>query len=515
MTNFLAKLANFTTKNRFILVLLVITFFVRLPSLFEPFWYGDEAIYAVIGQKILRGGLLYVDIFDHKTPGIYYLTALSLKVFGQTIWSLRFVLMGFSLASLVVFFQVGKKLFDERVAKLASIILAALIATPLIEGNIFNSEILMILPLSLGVLLGLNKRYFWSGFFFSLGFLLKFPAVFDFGAFFVFLALATTRKTFLENLKSLFLLTLGYSLPIVLTVVYFALQNALGDYLFSALLFNFSYTNYGNQLVLAGRTIPNGLIMLKGLPLLSLVIYFLWKLYQPLVKGKETKNPVSSLEFVIIWLGFAFYGAVFGGRAYPHYLIQATPAFALLLGAGLGMAAFKKITFMIAALVVSLALLLGFRSWTTTTYYSTFFRFVTNQITEETYMNSFDKKTARNYSIASFLDGCVVFSGEKCLKTRTSQTDSIYIWGNSPVIYFLSQRDPSAKYITAFHVTGNNVFKKEVLSSIRERLPVYILRESSAPDFPELDNILTKQYNFFAQTDDIKIYQRFGGLEAD
>jgi 4-amino-4-deoxy-L-arabinose transferase-like glycosyltransferase len=189
MNVLLERIESLVLNNRWLVILLLVTFLIRLPSLFEPLWYGDEAIYLTIGQKILRGGLLYVDIFDHKTPGIYYLAAASIQAFGASIWGFRVLLMFWVLLTLVVFFVLSKRLFDKKTALMATIFLAAFTATPLLEGNITNSEILMILPTALGIIFGLKNRYFLSGIFFSAAVLLKFPAVFDFAAFFIFVAL--------------------------------------------------------------------------------------------------------------------------------------------------------------------------------------------------------------------------------------------------------------------------------------------------------------------------------------
>src|SRR3989344_8960399 len=141
LTTLQSWVLNIFEKHRFLFILIFITFLIRLPSLFEPFWYGDEAIYLVIGQKIARGGLMYVDIFDHKTPGIYYLTAATIKILGESVWAFRFLLMIWILVTLVVFYLLAQKMFTKKTAVAATIILTTLTSTPLIEGNITNSEI--------------------------------------------------------------------------------------------------------------------------------------------------------------------------------------------------------------------------------------------------------------------------------------------------------------------------------------------------------------------------------------
>ena len=68
----LDRIESLFASHKALVLIIIGLFLIRIPSLLEPLWYGDEAIYVTIGQEINRGGLLYVDIFDHKTPGIYY-----------------------------------------------------------------------------------------------------------------------------------------------------------------------------------------------------------------------------------------------------------------------------------------------------------------------------------------------------------------------------------------------------------------------------------------------------------
>ncbi|PIV07387.1 hypothetical protein COS53_02565, partial [Candidatus Shapirobacteria bacterium CG03_land_8_20_14_0_80_35_14] len=60
----------------------ILFFLLRLPSLFEPYWYGDEGVYLALGQGIRHGLTLYSQIYDNKPPAIYYLAALTQTVFG-------------------------------------------------------------------------------------------------------------------------------------------------------------------------------------------------------------------------------------------------------------------------------------------------------------------------------------------------------------------------------------------------------------------------------------------------
>src|SRR5216684_4250650 len=49
---------------------------LRIPSFIEPSWYSDAGTYADIGWALNHGARLYVDVWDNKPPGIYWLSAL-------------------------------------------------------------------------------------------------------------------------------------------------------------------------------------------------------------------------------------------------------------------------------------------------------------------------------------------------------------------------------------------------------------------------------------------------------
>jgi hypothetical protein len=56
---------------------------------------NDQALYAYVAREwVERGKIPYRDVFDHKTPGIYAIHALTTVVFGSNEWGIRVVEMG-------------------------------------------------------------------------------------------------------------------------------------------------------------------------------------------------------------------------------------------------------------------------------------------------------------------------------------------------------------------------------------------------------------------------------------
>ena len=493
---------KFILNHRSLVAILLFTFVVRLPTLFEPLWYRDEAIYLTIGQRLLRGATMYADIFDHKTPGIYYLTAAALKIFGESVWSIKFLLLIWVLVTIVVFYFLGKRLFNKRVAVISTVFFSLLTSLPFIEGNLFNSEILMILPVSIAILLGLNKRYFLAGAFFSFAILLKVPAIFDFAAYFFFVGLAVKKDRVVETIRNLAALTFGLAVPIAISVVYFFAKNALPAYYQSAVLYNISYTGVGNQLIFA-----NDLLFVKAIPIILLIGYFSIKVYERLRNSRPNKP--NTREFIIIWLIFAFYGAVFGGRTYEHYLIQAIPAVSLVLAASFTERDFVKIGSFFLATIVFLSLAIGFRPWFNFSYYTNFSRFAAGQMPFDQYAASFDVETPKDYAVAAFLTGCEVFDQKgACLQTRTMPTDKLYLYSDHTAIYFLSGLAPASRYITFFHLIDSPEAKKPTYEQIKNASPKYIIADTRlSGSYESLEKLLSSRYNLFAFYDDLAIYK--------
>lgn len=499
---YLPKVNRFVLTHRILLTILILTFLIRLPSLFEPLWYGDEAIYLSIGQKIANGGMMYLDIFDHKTPGIYYLAAWTISFLGENIWSFRFLLLIWTIAATGAFYFLSKEMFGKKIGIVTTIILSALLSTPLIEGNITNSEILMILPTSLAILFGLRKKYLLAGVLFSLSFLLKFTGIFDVGAFFVLILLSAEKNQIKKTVQNLFILGVGWLLPIFLSALYFAANSALPAYLDSAFLYNLSYTSYRNSFL-----VSNSLLALKLLPVIAVFGYFAVRSFQNFRKGGQTN--FGYFEFLIVWLVFTFYGATFGGRPYEHYIIQFIPAFSLVTAVSIFNKPFRKIGLTFAAVAVILTFVVGFRPFVSPSYYTNFFSYLFNRISFDQYAGTFNKQTPTNYAIATFLRGCEKYNSEgKCSMRRNRSRDELYVFADQPAIYFLSDLNPAAKYVTFFHVKGSEKTKADTIASIKKGEPKFILVEIPKPgDFSDLEKLLSSSYNLFALYENIAIYK--------
>ena len=117
-----------------------LTVFLRIPSLFEGWWYGDENIYGAVGQGIVNGKMLYVDVWDNKPPLIYLIYGLNSLLFGTNLWALRLFNLFLAVLGTVSFFQITSFFNLSRRVRQFFTLIYILLSTVYFEGTILNGE---------------------------------------------------------------------------------------------------------------------------------------------------------------------------------------------------------------------------------------------------------------------------------------------------------------------------------------------------------------------------------------
>jgi hypothetical protein len=99
---------------------LAVVFLRALPNLRYPIG-RDQATYCVIGQGLLRGQLLYRDLWDNKPPGIFYVYAVIVKIFGPVMWCVGAVDILWLLAISCCIFFFARRYLGTPAAALAMV----------------------------------------------------------------------------------------------------------------------------------------------------------------------------------------------------------------------------------------------------------------------------------------------------------------------------------------------------------------------------------------------------------
>jgi len=473
----LKKLFGLIEKNEGLILILLLVIVLRIPSLFEPYWYGDEGIYLVLGQALRKGLVFYRDIHDNKPPLLYLLAAIAGNVFY-----FRLILMVWFGTAVAIFFKLMQTVLPKKKTAWYGATLVMIILTTLFEGNIANAEIFIVLPVVLAILMVVKKTQHWFGvgLLFSAGFLFKVPAAFDFAALVIWLMIFEKN-----SLRKIWAMGFGFILPILGTIIYYGVVGWLEPYVRSALLQNIGYlSSWGAS--------KSGLIS-RGV----IVTVFLAMFY-PLAKKFKLSRWAS---LMVIWFLLAMYGALLSERPYPHYLIQAVVPGTILL------ALFLYSRRRVLRLVIVIAGILSgwwcyqlkFWSYPIVPYYINFVQYISQQKSLEEYRNFFDPRVNQSYKLGEYL------------KKSTLPQDRVFIWGDEPGVYALGERLPVGRYTVAYHIVDFNGYEETMKAWEKQPPKVVLEMDYEKRPFKEMELKLATDYVLAGKIDQARIYRLLEG----
>ena len=471
-------------------ILLILIFLLRIPSFFEPYYYGDEMIYMSLGQGVRQGLTLYKDLHDNKPPLLYILASLS----GSLFW-FKAMLMTVNIGSIIVFWNLAKYFFEKNKQTIivATCLFGTITTMPLLEGNTINSELFMLFTTICAFVILLSKKLgfkniYFAGLLLGLSILFKVPSIFDVPVVILFWFLTTKHTNWLNVVKNTFYLIIGVITPIALTFVWYWYWGALNDYLVAAFLQNFGYLSSWR----ASNT-PKIPFLVKNGPLL---VRFSVVAIGTLILFWQRKNLSKKFIFLSLWTLFSLFAVTLSERPYPHYLIQSTPVIAFFLSMLLTEKNFEQ-----SLVIIPLSLILfvpnyyKFWHYSTGVYYQRFVEFAIGKTTKSEYFEKFSLNTNRNYQIASFIS------------KSAKPNDRVFVWDNdSPTIYALSKHLPPFKYVADYHVE-DFWDKKEMIKSLNVTLPKFIVLSDKKP-LPEITPLLKLRYLMILKIENAEIWSR-------
>jgi hypothetical protein len=516
-------------KKHLGLVLVLLALIVlRVPNFFEPYWYGDEAIYLTIGNALNQGEKLYAEIVDHKTPLIYYLARVPDQI------GFRWLLLGWMLVTTTLFYSLAHHLFKKSwLATLATTVFMLFTTLPWLEGNIPNGELFVLGFVLLGAVgfirtqiwrqfidlettkttsLALNfSSYIWlffSGAMVSLGILTKVPAILDLGSFllvFWFLAIYfifyAGKKQLANNLKQLVtggvVFMAGVLTPILLSVIYFVGMGIGQAYLNFGLLYNLHYTQTW-KLNLGSAWLEWAFTMLGKTSLMAAALVIVTLL---------TKKIKPGLQFVFGWFVVATFAMLLSNRPYPHYFIQIVPAVALLVAyfaetlanCQISETFWHRVTgFLLPVgaigLVVGIMVTLHAGLYETGPYYQRFLKLQLGQISKSEYDKQFDGHVADNQAAAAEI---AAFNPHR-----------MFIWGTNPMLYAQTKVVPAGRFTVAFHIQDLKVYDQTIAEIQAAKPEIIIVMKGEENNFPALNQLISTDYLLKTTYPTMTLYRR-------
>ena len=452
---------------------------LRIPAFFFGF-DTDTGILSVCGLMIEHGNKMYSQIWDNKTPGMYYMFAMLIRFFGADCNIFIAVgIINLFLLSVSVYF-LTRQLFCKKSAAYSLFIFIIAAAYPVYSLDGLDTEYFFLLFIVLGSIYTLkgykgdNKYCFLiGGLLFGLSFVFKqlaFWNIFAVGVFALFKSFQL-KKPFIvwKNVSALFLLISCVIAVQAVWIFYFYSIGDLNSMVYAVFKYNtFSYVGDRNFLAILFSKdgmfwIFRAIIGVWPIWVLGLVYIFL-----------SIKNFFSeSILFVNLMIFSSVAAICTSGRFFGHYFLQIIPWLSIYSAC--------TVTLILNTFTISRRSCCRKKAILLCVIIMCCFLYV---LSWGYYINKYagDNPYYRTKHLISYLND------------NMSENDTLYMWGNPVSTYFLLNRVPLTKYtfMPVGKIHPNPC--KEVISEIIEKEPDFIVKSSEKRDIPDIQLLINRSY---------------------
>lgn len=454
--------------------------FIRFRFLSVPL-ERDEGEYAYMAQLLLKGIPPYTEAYSMKFPGIYFIYAIILKVFGETHTGIHTALLLVNLVTVILIYFLGRRLLGGWEGVLAAAAFAVSSAMPVVQGFWANSEHFLIFFVMAGLLLLLMSAdslssflFFLSGFFLGSAFLVKQHGILFFLFACIFLAYLFFRNHDLPlkvKILKFSLFFLGFLTPVVSAVAYLILKDAFKPFWFWTFIYASRYA-VSNPLSEGFHILHENLINIVT----PTSILWVTALMELIASWKDKKRASECIFLSGFFLASILTVSV-GFYFRPHYFILLLPSLALLAGTGLKTFSMYLSKFRIKTVQTGIPVLLGTALFLQPfiTYPAVFFQWTPEKLCKQVYGPN------------PFIESLVI---AHYIQQHTSPGDKVFVFGSEPQIYFYTKRRAATGYLYTYPLTESHPFvsqmQKELILDVEESKPKYLVSV----------NILGSWYNY-------------------
>jgi 4-amino-4-deoxy-L-arabinose transferase-like glycosyltransferase len=407
--------------------IILLTVAIRVPSLLHPQPIDSEAMYSVVANEIVDGGLPYADVVERKPPLLFWTYAAIFEVAGKFNWkALHFVALLWTLCAMAGLYVIGRELFDRNTGLIAALFYGVFQPFWSWKNLAFDAEMLMNLPIIWAWAIAfrrgssrLRPELFAAGALLGVAFLLKQPAAIAAVPLGIYLLLPSYRAsrgfTPTNSIIQAAMLTTGFFAALGLVTIVLWKQGILHD------AFYWTIADHDVPHVFWQKGIVNTLIFIGTcLPLL------IGTTMACRDKSEIWNGKMAERTALLGLLAASAMGAAAGARFYPHYYVQLIPPFALLAASYYARLWSRtippphwllrpRVTY---AWLILTVIAFSIKHWT------------------------------------GLAPRRVPSEAGQYLFTHSAQSDRIFVWGQTPEIYLDAHRRPACRYITTFPLTG-------------------------------------------------------------
>jgi 4-amino-4-deoxy-L-arabinose transferase-like glycosyltransferase len=346
--------------------IVVVTFLLRI--FYAGHLYQDDGLWFTVGEEVLRGKVLYRDIYFDKPPAIALLYGALFKLFGAHLLTIRLFTIVYSIAVSAMLYIFGKRFYSERIGLLAATMFAVF-STIFTTGHVqgLNTDLLMTLPYGAGTYWLLRARgdlfdgritdrqgarlALAGGAMIGIATQVNPKGVFGLAFFALFLLLAHRwqRKddAAARRRGALFSLA-GFVIGMLPFVIYISITHALGAYWRYVWEWGARYASYYPASYVAvmalGQTAQY--FLLNSTLLIAVLFVAVQTCKRARRGGIDGAETAAEADFkadamfradaaLLLWLAVSFVAMSVGGRFFGHYFFQVLPALCLIGARGI------------------------------------------------------------------------------------------------------------------------------------------------------------------------------------
>jgi len=493
-----------------LIAILALTFYLRL-LYFGQIIDGDVGRAGYLAWRMAEGEIL-IDFEGPGKPPLYsMLYAVFICLFGPSVMGLKMFGAVFVLMAVLAVYWVANQAYGKKVGFLAALLFGVFSSGPMIEGGTVNLETVLHFPyiLAIGFFVKASESrrlrwYFLAGLCAAMATLVK-----QVGGvlFFVFLCYGIHewwRKPLSFSTKQwlyrYFLVGVGALLPVIGVISFYHFHGYTLNQLYDSMLgSNLSYIQRAHEYT----SVPNyfsssmkGILPENGLLWLGTMFaaaYLGWRIW---------RNRGQASDRILLWWAFWSFAVLWvTGTFWAHYFLQIIAPFSILAAYGI-VAAWK-----LAKSLSPFPRFVGQGVWTILlvimviffikTDYKYFFSYTPVEQTIFQYNGL--NRSLEVYGLYNVVLQRIAYY----IRDNTDPTETIYVWGIAPQVYFLAQRKAATRYISnsnmSFLVTNNSLkalqaYAPTVMEEIGKSHPAYIVEMFGIEYFPELQTFVRDRY---------------------
>ncbi len=519
---------RFSNKQFFLFGLIIIAVGAALGSVSLTYPFGrDQGIYAYAGKLLLEGKMNYLYVFDLKPPGIHFLFAFAQFIAGESMFNMRvFDIIWQSLTALIVFF-ITFRLTQKKSLSVVSALIYALLYFRLDYWHTLQADGMLNLPFALSILLLLYNershsfiRVFFAGVLFALALTFKYTVISYLPLLFLSIYFFSGGLRSLKT-KNVLIYSTGTILLGVAILLLYYFTGSLDE------LINIQFVQTPLYTGIAYETESQAYISSQLIRLFTVSVYapLIWLTVIAAFGAAIRKKIDFGSVILFSWFISSLFSLIFQWKFYYYHFLVIIPPLAIgasVFASNLVEYLKKEGTrkFAVAGLVLLLA---GFTAFAFKPYlnnYSILYSLVSekNSLKEVYELNGVTEDSV-------FMIG-KTFRAVDAVKQYSQPFDEIYVWGFDPLVYYLSGRKCTSRFIYNFPLlwkAENRELKSEFINAIKSRSPKLILVAKNDPlifisgfnedskgllsRFPEFHDLLTEKYLYKNTIDDFEYYE--------